>query len=261
MSEKLPVGKTAIDLFLGSLRNCYDHVAYTVTIGTLWSLSTIIMVGAVIVLSALAPLTGGHYGTDLATIFPFMITVMVASVVTGSLIWGPLSCVLIHLAYKIQDGTANIRELWQGTRNCYGLASRVYALFFAGAVFLGVDIMVAFSFNNLMMKIAGISAMYFLIFLILMGFYIPGLIAFQENNTVPKIFRKAYLLTLDNGLLNLAVGVILTALTAIMVFLPVFYKPLGILAPFCVIYFLMFGGFLHFILSNLYHKVITRYDD
>lgn len=254
MAGKKP-GVNAWELFQKTAKNLYDHVTLTIGMSAVWFGGTVLVVLGVVLGLMKSPT---HQANPFSNYLAAFIFALAAGTLMGALVWGPLNCGLLYFAKKVQDNEARWSEFFQGISRNYGLACKVYAIFFFGMIFLLGDIYLAFMINNTVLKLAGVTAIYFAVFLLAMNFYIPGLIVFQENNTVPKILRKAYLLTLDNALTNVVAGVTLLIVASIFLVLPFLVTYL----LFLIVSFAMFfGGFLLFYQSNLYHAVMERYDD
>lgn len=254
MTESKPPVNTW-ELFQKTAKNLYEHFTMTIGISALWFAGFVLVVLAVVSGLMMAPTQQTNPFTNYMIAFAYA---LIAGTLIGGVVCGPLNCGLQYFAHKTQNNEARMRELIQGIRFRFGLAVKVYAIFFFALIFLLGDIYIAFIINNTVLKLAGVTAAYFAVFLFIMNFYIPGLIVFQENNTVAKIFRKAYLLTLDNALTNILAGITLLLVMGIFLLLP-FWVPY---LMFLIISFVMFfGGFLLFYQSNLYHAVMARYDD
>lgn len=251
--EKKP-GVNAWELFQKTAKNLYDHVTLTVWISFIWFVGS-----SIVVLSVISgPMAAPHQANPFSTYLTAFLYALIFGTLIGGIVWGPLSCGLIYYTKKIQNNEARMKDLIQGVRRRYGLAFRVYLIFFAALIFLMGDIYLAFNMQNFVLKFAGITAVYFAVFLLVMNLYIPGLISFQENNTVGKILRKAYLLTLDNAFTNAVAVITLLIVASIFLVLPFVVTYL----MFLIISFAMFfGGFLLFYQSNLYQAVMERYDD
>ena len=264
MASRLNLQKATEYVLLQSLQTVYGRITLSLFQSLLW-----VIVGFLFV--ATLPWSGliGVEGKELAQQLPnLFMGFLLGALPVGALLLGPLSCSLVSFSRQMED-TSNISLLWQGFRRHYSLAVRVYALYYFLVFFLVIDLIAIVTQPNRLFTVIGVVIAYSLALLLFMGLYIPGLIVFQ-GNTVIKVFKKALLLTMDNPLLTMIVGIILMVPALLLtwsVWTTVSAEGLlGIIGRIVMLVSLPFsigfyGSLIHYVMDRLYHVVIARYDD
>lgn len=227
------IKKTAVEL--------YNHMTYTAVMSVLW-LITMIPVGFIAILF-LTEVGNNPLGA--------LLQLVPITLLYCAFILGPVHCGLYYLAGQIIEDVAQPGSLWKGLRQKYALAAKVYVIYSFILLFTIVDFYIAFFlFSALSMKIIGIILFYMLLFLLMMGIYLPGFIV-RQDNTVIKVFKKAVLVVLDNTILTLVMG-------AIYLLFPVLACFIKFLLPL-----LMFGygGFLQFAGVRTFFGILDKYPD
>ena len=265
MSTKLQLDKTLEKVFFGSFRTIYRHVAFSTVQGIIWFFAFLLMV-----LSIPWSRIGNLGNPDqIWESFPFIIASLIyVSLPIGALIWGPISCAMVRLAPEI-DEPESLPILWRGFRENFWSAVKVYGVYFFLLFFLIVDLLAIIVHPSLFMVLISPLIIYSLLLLILMGMYIPGLIVFQKN-TVTKVFRKAFLLVMDNAVVTIA-SVFCLAFPAVLLAVALllnsvasgFLVMLGRVMMILTLPFFMFfyGTFIHYLISSLFQDVLSRYGE
>lgn len=163
------------------------------------------------------------------------------------LVIAPINSALLAQAYKVSEGWGSLRGFWTGLCRNYRQTVGVYLLYGIAFSLLVVNIVICFFFlAPFFSKIVGILNLYLLLFLVLAGFHLPSLIVLQENS-VKKVFKKAFLLVLANGPLTLLAVIILLLIGLLFSFL----LPLLVMA---------YGGILQFFTLRVFLGLLEKYE-
>lgn len=264
MGVRLNLQKTLERILIQSFQTIYARILLALFQSLLCS-AVIFLFIAVLPWSGVVGVKGTALAQRLPQIFSSFLTMALP---IGAFLWGPLSCGLVSFSHQMEE-TTKLSLLFREFRRHYAQAFRVYALYFFLVLFLIVDLLAIMSRPSLPMMVIGAVILYTLGLLFLMGLYIPGLIAFQKNNTA-KVFKKALLLTMDNPVITVIIGFFLmfpvlllawSGLTAVGT-----AGLIGLVGRILLMVSLAFavafyGAFSHYVMERLYHAVMARYDD
>ena len=172
----------------------YNNIAYTLFSSILW----VLVVAPLVIFTFLTIQVEAEMGENLLNIV-FNLPLIAIIILYSALIIAPVNSALLAQAYKSLDGIGNLRGFWKDLRGNYRQTVGVYLLYGIAFSLLLMNIVICFYLlAPLFTKIVGMLNLYLLIFLILAGFYLRPLIVLQEN-TVKKVFKKAFLLAFANG--------------------------------------------------------------
>lgn len=221
----------------------YNNLGYTLLSSFLWVLVT--MPFATFLFTTL------QVELERKSLFGLFLMFAIVLLPYGALVLGPVNSGLFYLINQVAEGWAGLRDLWAGLRKYYRRTAGVYGVYFALLLFLFLDMLVCFFFlTPLFFKIIGIILFYLIIFLLLSNTYILPLIILQENNW-KKVFKKAFLLTLDNGPFTLLAGIV-TLLPLVLGAFLYFLLPVLVLT---------YGAFLHFYRLKIFYGVMAKYEE
>lgn len=227
----------------------YNNIAYTLFSSILW----VLVVAPLVIFTFLTIQVEAEMGENLLNIvfnLPLIaiIAIIIAIIILYSaLIIAPVNSALLAQAYKSLDGIGNLRGFWKDLRGNYRQTVGVYLLYGIAFSLLLMNIVICFYLlAPLFTKIVGMLNLYLLIFLILAGFYLRPLIVLQEN-TVKKVFKKAFLLAFANGPQTFLALLILVLLGLFCSFL----------LPLLV---MLYGGFLQFFTMRFFLGLLEKYD-
>lgn len=222
--------------------DAYNNIGYTLYASVLW----VLVVAPLVIFIYLTLQVEVEMGENLLNILlnlPFLLMLIFYS----ALVIAPVNSALLAQAYKNLDGFGSLRGFWQDLRRNYLQTMGVYLLYGIAFSILIINIMLCFFLlAPFFAKIVGIFNLYLLIFLILAGFYLPPLIVLQEN-TIKKVFKKAFLLGFANGPLTFLALLILSLIGLFCSFL----LPLLIM---------VYGGILQFFTMRLFLGLLEKYD-
>ncbi|NLY88459.1 MAG: hypothetical protein GX085_02400 [Firmicutes bacterium] len=221
--------------------DAYNNIGYTLLSSVLW----VLVVAPPVIFIGLTLQVAMETGANLLDVFnlPFVLILIFYT----ALVIAPVNSTLLSQAYKAFEGWGNLRGFWKDLRRNYRQTVGVYLLYGVAFSLLIMNIMICFFLlAPFFTKIVGIFNLYLLIFLILAGFYLPPLIVLQEN-TIKKVFKKAFLLAFVNGPL--------TFLALLILFL------IGLLCSFLLpLLVMIYGGFLQFFTMRFFLGLLEKYD-
>ncbi len=216
----------------------YNNIAYTLFSSILWVL--VVAVAPLVILNIV-------FNLPLILNIVFNLPLIAIIILYSALIIAPVNSALLAQAYKSLDGIGNLRGFWKDLRGNYRQTVGVYLLYGIAFSLLLMNIVICFYLlAPLFTKIVGMLNLYLLIFLILAGFYLRPLIVLQEN-TVKKVFKKAFLLAFANGPQTFLALLILVLLGLFCSFL----------LPLLV---MLYGGFLQFFTMRFFLGLLEKYD-
>lgn len=221
--------------------DAYNNIGYTLFASLLW----VLVVAPFFMFVYLTLQVAVETGANLFDLFnlPFICILILYT----ALIVAPVNAALHSQAYKNLEGVGSLRGFWQNLRRYYRRTAGVYLPYGAAFSLLIVNIVICFTQQeSIFIQIAGFFNLYLLILMILAGFYLPSLIVLQEN-TIKKVFKKAFLLAFANGLQAFLALVILSLVGLLFSFL----------LPLLV---MVYGGFLQFFTVRVFLGLLERYE-
>lgn len=240
MEEKKRYSRSLWEVVKRSLIDLYEHMGYTFLLSLIWFFM-MIPVGVLVYNSVLLYL---EQKESLFGLFLFLVPYV-------GLVVGPVYCALFYQASKVVEDYSSLRDLWIGFRRHYTQAAKVFALYAAVLLFALADFFICiFLLEPMFMKFIGIIILYLIIFILLIGVYLPGFIVLQEN-TVKKVFKKSTILLLDNTLFTILAGVIILLPLILLIAFP-------IITP---LLFFAYGGFLQFFGVRIFLGLMEKYPD
>lgn len=248
MSYEQTYSRSFVQIIKKTCADLYNHMSYTALISLILFFSAAPPAIFVWKLFEFELINQGQLG--MWVVF-FLLSTMIFLVPYGAFILGPIQCALYYLGGEILEDQARLRSLWDGLRRNYFLSVKVYAIYLVVVFATITDFYISFFlFQSIFLKIVGIFFLYIFIFLFMIGIYIPGFIV-RQDNTVLKILKKAFLLTLD----NLPLSLLLSAAYLFLCVLVIFFKPLVSLLM------LAYGGFLQFSGLRTFLGLMEKYPD
>ena len=127
--------------------------------------------------------------------------------VTGPLLAAPANAAMIYVTSRVGEGEARLRDFFLGFGRFFARSAAVYASFLLVAAILVFNLVAAAQMRVWLGKISLVLSGYALLLLLLLSIHFFPLIVLQQNS-IWKVWRKALLLTLDNGLLTLVFALI-----------------------------------------------------
>ncbi len=251
MSRRLPVASTVLRGTLGGIKNAYEHLGLSALHSFLWFLLHIplwwVLQGAAN--AAVAALTGDKTAVGV----PWGLYALLAAAF-GAFLAAPANAGLMYVVKLTREDEARIRDFFIGMKRHYWRAVSVYGSFLLAVAFLLANtaaarrIMQAGSGVQDLMAVASlVLSLNVLIFVLLLSNYLTPFIVLQPNNWL-KVWKKAALLTLDNGLLTLLLGCVTVILYGISL-------ATGI---FLVLYYPAAIGHGHFL---VFSAVLDKYEE
>lgn len=224
-----------------TVSDIYNHLGYSMLVSVIWFFVTVPFF--VIILNILL---GSLEAQDHP--LALLLFLLVIGVPYTALILGPVHTALFYQMNQVINNQAEFKGLWEGLRQHYWLAVRVYALFTGLLQFCLVDLIICFYvLDRFSLKIFGFVLFYLFLFFLISTLYLPGFIVLQ-NNTFKKVLKKTLILCLDNPLLTIGaflilivVGVVATLITPLLL--------------------LFYGSCLQVMMLHLFNGVMAKYPD
>lgn len=146
-------------------------------------------------------------------IYFYLLVCALGVLVFGSFLAGPANAAMIHAAQMLRENEGRVRDFLVGFKRYYLRAAAVYASYVLAITFLAGNIAAALTMGSWLGTLSLVLTGYVGIFVLMMSMYFPPLLVLQ-NNTFRKVWKKAFLLTLDNGLLTLCFALAMAVLSA-----------------------------------------------
>lgn len=222
--------------------DAYNSIGYTLFASVLW----VLVVAPSFLFTYLTLQLELEMGENLLNVI-FNLPFVLILILYSALVFAPVNAALLSQAYKNLEGVGSLRGIWQNLRRNYRQTVGVYLLYGLAFYLFVVNIIICFFLlAPFFAKIVGLLNLYLLIFLLLAGFYLPSLIVLQEN-TIKKVFKKAFLLAFANGPLTFLALAILSLIGLLFSFL----------LPLLV---MVYGGFLQFFSVRVFLGLLEKYE-
>lgn len=255
MTKKLPLFATMGDVLKKSLLEIYSSMGYSLMVSVIHFCGALPMIWAGLALLNFIGKSGPHANLKniIPLIFPVIFPSLILISVWNALISGPLGVSLYGLYEVRKTDYPNFRMFWDIFRKHYRRTVGVYLVFWLAATLLATNILIALTpFSNLLIGISGLFSFYVLLFLGIMHFYIQPLI--YLDNTFKKVFRKSFLLTIDNIGLSFWFGLI-------FFIVPMMFFVLPTVIPFLIIILmLIYGAFVLYVTNHGFEVIYNKYE-
>ncbi len=233
--------RNIILIFKDAFIDLYNHIGYSMLISALWFFS-FIPFGVFLYNSVHVYLENRDNPLNL------LFFLLVFSIPYAAFILGPVQSGLLYQMNQVIENDAELKGLWIGFRKFYRRSAAVYGLYIGALIFTLVDVIICFFvLDNILIKFIGFILLYLFIFLLLASIYLPNFIVFQEN-TWKRVYKKTFLLTLDNTLHTIGVQLIL------------FVIGLGftVITPLVIFFY---GSLLQVVGIRLFQGLMAKYPD
>ena len=208
--NRLPVILTLSRSLIGGVKETYSHLGLSAFHSLLWTLMQVPF--WLVILSVLQK-------PDPKTPTPWLFIIVVA-MLTGGFLAGPANAAMLYVARLVREDEARIRDFFIGFKKYYWRTAAVYSSFVCLICLLLADIALAARIKSILVLLSLLLALYALIFLFMLSSHLFPLLVLQKN-TFRKVWRKAALLTLDNGFLSFLYAVLMTACFVLSCLLPI----------------------------------------
>lgn len=219
----------------------YNHLGYSLLVSLLWFL---VCIPVTFILFEILLIGLEQQDNPLFLLF----FILLFGVPYCAFILGPVQTALFYQMNQVIDNDAEFKGFWTGLRKHYWLSARVYGLYGGMLIFCLIDLLICLlAVDHFALKIFGIFLFYVLCFLLLAALYLPGFIVFQDN-TLKKVFKKAWILTLDNILIS--IGVLL-----LLVLVGVGFN---YILPLLIFFY---GSLVQVVMIHLFRGLMNKYPD
>ncbi|HEY8391679.1 MAG TPA: DUF624 domain-containing protein [Capillibacterium sp.] len=220
----------------------YNHLGYSLLISVLWCM--VVLLPLLLIINPMLQM----FLEDTKYPLSLLINLAAFGVPYAAFILGPVHTALFYQMNEVLMNEARFRGFWEGFRKHYWLAARVYALYAGMLIFCFVDLMICFfTLQEFGLKILGCFLIYLFLFLLFWSLYLPGFLVLQKN-TLKKVFRKTFLVVLDNIFLTIGAFLLLVLIGL------AFYKIIPLLIFF-------YGSYVLVVMIHLFNGVLAKYPD
>jgi uncharacterized membrane protein YesL len=241
---KLPVFSTVGKVLKSSGAELYRSLGYSLVTSLIWFLAFVPVLYIILMIpTALTIELKQAKNLMDAGMSSFFGIVLVAFL--NGLLTGPITTALFALFQEKKEGYPNIGSFFKCLARVYWLSARVHLAFSLIVSILLFNVLVMVADRGLLMKVAGIFSIYGLFLMMLLSLYLHPLIFYK--NRFGDVFKKAFLLTLDNMGIS-----ILTGLAVALIFL----ISLGLIFPVL----LLFGALYIYLLDNGFEFIAQKYE-
>ncbi|MGE5599370.1 MAG: hypothetical protein ACM3XS_08320, partial [Bacteroidota bacterium] len=226
MPRKLPAFETVFRAMFGGVKLAYEHLGLTALHSAIWFILHSPLWFALLTALDNLPQPGAKEGAAVPW-GPVVFGILVA----GALLAAPANAAMLHVANLAREDEARIRDFFLGFKRFFLRSAGVYGSYILLVVLLIVNMTAAARMPSILGKFSLAISLYALIFVLLVSNHLFPLIVLQPQNTWRKVWKKAFLLTLDNGLLTVVLSVltlILYGISAVLGILLVLYFPAAI---------------------------------
>lgn len=244
MRKKLPVLATAGTVLKDVFKELYQSMGYSMVLSIIWSVAA--MPPIILFFSNLALFVRTFSEPEtfkgMATLFIFSLVLI--SVWNG-LVTGPVTSALFGMNQERKTDYIGVKTFIRYFKELYGVSCRVHLLFSLGLTVMMVNFFIAMAEPGLLFRVAGLFSLYVVFFLGLMALYFQPLIYYKHKLT--NVFRKAFLLLMDNFGLSLLLGLIMGLMWMVSV-------------PTVIILLLVFGGFYIYLADQSFEIISEKYE-
>jgi uncharacterized membrane protein YesL len=244
MNQKLPVFSTLGKTLKSSGAEVYRSLGYSLVTSLIWFLAFIPVLYVAMTIPAALTLQLKQAKNLLDTGLLSFTGILLVAILNG-FVTGPVTTALFALFQEKKEGYPNVKSFFKALGRFYWLSALVHLAFSLIVSVLIFNMLVMIADKALLMKVAGIFSVYALIFLMLFSYYLHPLIYYK--NRFSGVFKKAFLLTLDNLGISICWSLVLVL---------TFLISIGLIFPLL----LLFGAFYIYLLDNGFELIALKYE-
>ncbi|HEY8464553.1 MAG TPA: hypothetical protein VIM29_11165 [Bacillota bacterium] len=241
---KLPFLPTVGKSLKNSLSELYQAMGYSFITSLVWFLAMIPVCYLLLTLIvALPQIIEQSKQINEAAMFVFVISLLISTV--NGLLVGPVTTALFGLYQERKTDCPNLKSFFKLFKQFYWLAARVFLVFSLVVSLLVFNLILMLGEQSLLIYISGVFSFYGLCLSMLLSFYFHPLIFYK--NKFKDVFKKAFLLLIDNLGVTFGFGmvVILLFLASVILLFPLF---------------LLFGAFYIYFMDNGFELIYRKYE-
>lgn len=244
MKKKLPVLATLGRVVKEVVKELYQSMGYSMILSIIWSVAAMPPIILFFANLGFFVQTFGETETFQSAASMFIVSLVMISLWNG-LVTGPVTTALFGMNQERKTDYIGIKTFFRFFKTCYGVSCRVHLLFSLGLTVMVVNFFIAMAEPGLFFRVAGLFSLYVMFFVGLMAIYFQPLIYYKHN--VTNVFRKAFLLLVDNFVLTFLLGLVIGIMWMISI-------------PTVIILLLIFGGFYIYLADQSFEIISEKYE-
>ena len=244
MSKKLPAVSTVAQALVAGLKGGYGNLGLSALHSAIWFVTHIPF--WIVLFSAWNNISAGFPGNEQLEPLPW-IPLVIMLILTGALLAAPANAAMLHVVKTAREDEARVRDFFIGLKRYFLRAASVYTVFLFVLALLIANMAAAVRLKSWFSLLSLVFTLYAGLFVLTLSNYLFPLMVFQPN-TVRKIWKKAALLTLDNGFLTVffsLVTLVLYVLSGVFPILLVLFYPAAL-------------GYMH---HHLFSSLLDKYEE
>lgn len=244
MKPKLPLIKAYGSVLKTTVTELYQSMGYMFLVSLIWFIATLPMT---IVITSICVYTAQNiFKADAAkTILPLFVFSMFLIAVWNTLVAGPVTTALYGMQQVRKESYLEFKTFFEQFKKMYWSSLKVFGVFSFGLFLLIINFIITLIEPNFFLKIIGLITFYIIVLMILMSFYLSPLIYYKHKFV--DVFRKAFLVMMDNFGLTLAVNLTM----ALIYFLS---------APSVILLVALYGAFYIWMMDSAFELISERYE-
>ncbi len=244
MMKKLPFFATLGNTLKKTFIEIYSSMGLSFLISLTWCMSFLP------ILFTLYGLWGGlataHGLSASGDRFAFFLLGSIFIAFWNGLLTGPITTAWYGI-YQVRKGDyVSFKKFLEIFKKSYWRSAGVHWIYSFLIVIMLLNIVIAFRNSNLLLIIAGVLSAYMLFLFSLTSFYFHPLI--YLDNTLKKVIKKSFLLTMDNMSLTLALSLFMGLMFVISI---------GLVFPLLLVY----GALAVYVMDYGFEPIYQKYDE
>ena len=254
MAKKLPLFPTLGNVLGKTFKQLYGAMGFSFLLSL-----AVFIVSLPMIMAGFGMLgylgAGGKHPVDYQIVLPLMVFTMLLLSLWNGLVAGPVTTALYGL-YEIQKvDYPNWRNFGSLFKKNYKRSAAVYLVYSLVVTIFLINIMIGFSAKNILLFIAGIFSLYILLLAAMLQYYFHPLL--YLDNSFKKVFRKAFLLVLDNIGLSFWLMVLIGLAPFLVLMIPV---PI-VVSLLMIVFMFAYGAFIIYLTSHGFELIYNKYDE
>lgn len=242
MANKLPLFPTLGKTLKHTLSEVYSSMGFSILLSLIWFISYLpVLIIFSVTVQSLFQVKSGQFGE----VAFFAVFGLLGAAFWNGLIAGPLTTSIYGLYQLRKVDYPSCKSFIELFKKVYWRSATIHWIFSLGITVLVANLLIALLETGFFLKLAGIISLYFLFFIVLMPFFFHPLI--YLDNKFKAVFRKSFLLVLDNFALSFFFGI-----------LSLFFFLLCIAIPFLLI--LCYGALMIYLINYGFEAIYNKYE-
>jgi len=246
MKEKLPLLKAYGTVLKTATTELYQSMGYMLLVSLIWFVATLPMTVIIFCFTVFAAQSLLKADQEAMTaVLPLFNTTMLIVAVWNTLVAGPATTALYGMHQVRKESYLEKKTFFEQFKKFYWSSFKVYGAFSFGLVLLILNFIITLIETSFLMKIVGLITFYLIVLVFLMSFYLSPLIYYKHKFT--DVFRKAFLVMMDNFGLTLAVNLTIALIYVLSV-------------PSVILLLFLYGAFYLWMTDSAFDLISERYE-